>query len=313
MIDPEAECQRLTEQGTVEELLAALSNDASYDANQGDVYGGAWPVAVSVTAAGLLGARGQEVLPQLLELVREQGPRRVMAARALADSTADLAPHQEELLNLYFTGPEDLSLALVFRLARMGLSSFVLERLESSPARALRLLRLEDGPALLQGLERVPDLLRRKVELEEALACLYCRPVSPWLEQCREPLIGLLGGPFAERAAETLGLLAPRDAGAARALAELAVKTDSERLAGVALRPLQRLEPAVLQPLGEVLLPILAGPHRDRKARVLPLLRRPEARPEIERYLVSLKPDCWQARACREWLDSGSVQPSGLD
>ncbi len=308
MIDPEAECQRLTEQGTMEELLAALGNDASYDANHGDVYGGAWPVAVGETAAGLLGARGQEVLPQLLELVRRQGPRRVMAARALAQSTADLAPHQEELLELYFSGPDALSLALVFRLARMALSASALERLHSHPARALRLLRLEDGPALLTALERVPELLTGKT-VEEALAALYCKPVSPWLERCRDPLIALLGGPFAERAAETLGFLAPSDTAAARALAELAAKTDSERLAGVALRPLQRLEPAALEPLAEVFQPILAGPHRDRKARVLPLLHRPEARPEIERYLFTLKPDCWQARACREALERLGTAP----
>ncbi|GMU56767.1 MAG: hypothetical protein AMXMBFR33_59130 [Candidatus Xenobia bacterium] len=302
MIDPEAECQRLTAEGTVDELLAALGNDASYDANHGDVYGGTWPVAVSETAADLLAARGPEVLSRVLELVRHPGPRRLMAARALAQSAADLAPHQEELLELYFTGPDALSLALAFRLARMGLSGAALERLDSHPARALRLLRLEDGPALLTALERVPELLRRKTHLEEALSVIYCKPVSPWLERCRDPLIELLGGPFAERAAETLGFLAPRDVAAARALAELAAKTDSERLAGVALRPLQRLEPSALDSVTDVLDAVLAGPHRDRKARVMPLLRRDEARPEIERYLASLKPDCWQAKACREAL-----------
>lgn len=287
-----AECDRLRASGTVEELLAALSDLRSYDANEGDPYGGSWPISVGETAAELLAERGAEVVPALLERAREH----FLAARALARSTADLGPWADALLELYLHGPTLVSQELGHRLCKMDLSDHLLAR--PLTARALKLLRLEDGPGLERALEQVPSLVLVPELAEAALDALYVKPLQPYLQASREGLVALLKGPLAERAAEVLGYL--RDG--APELADLALGTASSRLAGVALKALARSSPDRLDPLLDRLMG-LKDP--DRLGRLMPVLKqaaRPRTRGFIEGFLASVPADSWQAASAREAL-----------
>ncbi len=277
------------------EQLAALRDHRSYDENEGDPYGGPRLVSVSDVAVDLLASRGAEAVPALLDLAAELPA----AARALTLSQADLGPFAERLLDLYLHGPELVSQELCHRLARMDLSARV-----PLTSRGLRLLRLEDGPGLERALEQVPSLLLEPALAEEALNALYLRPVEPWLSASRPGLVGLLRGPFAERAAEVLGSL--RDGSVE--LADLAVRTGSDRLAGVALQALAKAPAERLEPLLDRLLAV-KGEHRiGRLMKVLQKAARPRTRGFIEEFLDSVAADSWPAEAAREALAALEIE-----